>query len=33
MPKLFISHTHADKRLADAFKQLMNTVLGTGRHA
>jgi hypothetical protein len=26
MPKLFISHTHADKRLADAFKQLMNTV-------
>jgi tetratricopeptide (TPR) repeat protein len=28
MPKLFISHTHADKRLADAFKQLMDTVFG-----
>ena len=33
MPKLFISHTHADKRLADASKQLMNTLLGRGRHA
>lgn len=28
MSKLFISHTHADKRLADAFKQLMDTVFG-----
>jgi tetratricopeptide (TPR) repeat protein len=27
-PKLFISHTHADKRLADAFKRLMDTVFG-----
>lgn len=26
MPKLFISHTHADKRLADAFSGLMMTV-------